>query len=96
MGGSPPGSSVHGDSPGKNTGVGCHAGLLGIFCPKDGTHVSYFCTSRQVLYHWLYLGSPGLPKRGRLLTEPKKKSRCWVIRWLSCLTDGATEIVNFR
>ena len=50
----------------------------------------------QVLYHWLYLGSPGLPKRGRLLTEPKKKSRCWVIRWLSCLTDRATEMVNFR
>ena len=23
-----PGSSVHGDSPGKNTGVGCHALLL--------------------------------------------------------------------
>ena len=22
---SPPGSSVHGDSPGKNTKVGCHA-----------------------------------------------------------------------
>ena len=22
---SPPGLSVHGDSPGKNTGVGCHA-----------------------------------------------------------------------
>ena len=27
----PPGSSVHGDSPGKNTGVGCHALLQGIF-----------------------------------------------------------------
>ena len=26
---SPPGSAVHGDSPGKNTGVGCHALLLG-------------------------------------------------------------------
>ena len=25
------GSSVHGDSPGKNTGVGCHALLQGIF-----------------------------------------------------------------
>ena len=25
-----PGSSVHGDSPGKNTGVGCHAFLQGI------------------------------------------------------------------
>ena len=27
---SPPVSSVHGDSPGKNTGVGCHAQLHGI------------------------------------------------------------------
>ena len=26
---SPPGSSVHGDSPGKNTGGGCHALLWG-------------------------------------------------------------------
>ena len=25
-----PGSSVHGDSPGKNNGVGCHALLQGI------------------------------------------------------------------
>ena len=27
----PPGSSVHGDSPSKNPGVGCHAFLQGIF-----------------------------------------------------------------
>ena len=27
---SPPGSSVHGDPPGKNTGVGCHALLQGF------------------------------------------------------------------
>jgi len=26
-----PGSSVHGDSPGKNIGVGCHPLLQGIF-----------------------------------------------------------------
>ena len=32
---SPPGSSVHGGSPDKNTGVGCHALLLGIF-PTQG------------------------------------------------------------
>ena len=31
MGCSPPGSSVHGDSPGENTGVGCHALLQDIF-----------------------------------------------------------------
>ena len=27
----PPGSLVHGDSPGKNIGVGCHAFLQGVF-----------------------------------------------------------------
>ena len=32
---SPPGSSVHGDSPGNNTGVGCHALLQGLF-PTQG------------------------------------------------------------
>ena len=31
----PPGSSVHGNSPGKNTGVGCHTLLQGIF-PTQG------------------------------------------------------------
>ena len=35
------GSSVHGDSPGKNTGVGCHALLWGIFQPRDQAHVSH-------------------------------------------------------
>ena len=34
---SPPGSSVHGDSPGMNTGVGCHDLLQGIF-PTQGTN----------------------------------------------------------
>ena len=35
MGCSPPGSSVHGDYPGKNTKVGCRALLRGIF-PTQG------------------------------------------------------------
>ena len=34
---SPPGSTVHRDSPGKNTGVGCHALLQGIF-PTQGSN----------------------------------------------------------
>ena len=34
---SPPGSSVHGDSPGKNTGGGCHPLLQGIF-PTQGSN----------------------------------------------------------
>ena len=43
-----PGSSVHGDSPGKNTGVGCHALLQGIF-PTQGLNPDLpHC--RQILY----------------------------------------------
>ena len=46
---SPPGSSVHEDSPGKNTGVGYHALLQGIF-PKQGSNPDLpHC--RQILYH---------------------------------------------
>ena len=36
-----PGSSVHGDSPGKNTGVGYHALLQGIFPTKEQIQVSH-------------------------------------------------------
>ena len=46
---SSPGSSVHGDSPGKNTGVGCHALLQGIFPIQESNqsllHCSRFFTS---------------------------------------------------
>ena len=40
---SPPGSSVHGDSLGKNTGVGCQALLRGIF-PAQGLNPG-LCTA---------------------------------------------------
>ena len=36
---SPPGSSIHVDSPGINTGVGCHALFQGIFPTRDRTQV---------------------------------------------------------
>ena len=36
---SPPGSAVHGDSSGKNTGVGCYALLQGVL-PDPGTELS--------------------------------------------------------
>ena len=35
-----PGSSIHGDSPGKNTGVDCNSLLQGIFPTRDRTQVS--------------------------------------------------------
>ena len=52
----PPGSSVHGDSSEKNTGVGCHAFLQGIF-PTQGLNPGLpHC--RWILYHLSYQGSP--------------------------------------
>ena len=51
-----PGSSVHGDSPGKNTGVGCHALLQGTL-PTQGLNPDLpHC--RWILYHLSQQGSP--------------------------------------
>ena len=53
---SPPGSSVHGDSLGKNAGVGCDALLQGIF-PIQGLNPG-FPHSRWILYCLSHQGSP--------------------------------------
>ena len=45
---SPPGSSVHGDSPGNTTGVGCHALLHGIFPTQELNPHLLHC--RQIPY----------------------------------------------
>ena len=53
---SPPGSSVHGDSPGKNTRVCCHALLQGIFPTQESNAGLSYC--RWILYHLSHQGSP--------------------------------------
>src|SRR5574337_1187951 len=52
---SPQGPSVHGDSPGKNTEVGCHAHLQGIFL----TQGSNLCLLH--LLHWQACSLPLVP-----------------------------------
>ena len=53
---SPPGSSVHGESPGKDTGVSCHALLQEVF-PTQGSNPGLpHC--RQILYHLNHQRSP--------------------------------------
>ena len=53
---SPPGSTVHGDSSGKNTGVGCYALLQGTV-PIQGSNPDLpHCW--QILYHLSHQGSP--------------------------------------
>ena len=45
---SPPDSSVHGNSPGKNTGGGCHALLQGIFPTQYCRRILYWLNHNQV------------------------------------------------
>ena len=85
-----PGSSVHGDSSGKNTGVGCHAFLQGIF-PSQG--------SNPGLQHWLQADSspaelPGKPSflsRGPLPRETK-----WTECSLACNRDSPSPSCVFQ
>ena len=51
-----PGSSVHGDSPGKNIGGGNHSLLHGIF-PTPGSNPGLL-HCRQIVYHLSHQGSP--------------------------------------
>ena len=76
---SPPGSPVHGDSPGKNTGVRCHALLQGIFpIQRSNPGLLHW---RQILYQLSHQGSPkgvltrsdltSVSKRGKLVRKKK-------------------------
>ena len=81
-----PGSSVHGDSPGKNTAVGCHALLQGIF-PIQGLNPGVpHC--RWILCHLSHQGNiwsaDGLQLRWERKTSQKKEqgvleSLCWLL-----------------
>ena len=75
---SPAGSSVLGDSPSRNTGVGCHALLQGIF-PIQGSNPG-LPHWRQILYHLSHQGSPSLllPHIRNQLTPPQgvRKGNC--------------------
>ena len=72
-----PDSSVYGDSLGKNTGVGSHALLQGIF-PTQRSNPSLLC-----LLHWQvyslplsHLGSPMIPNQAL-----KISAHSTLVRW---------------
>ena len=66
---SPPGSPVHGGSSGKNTGMGCHILLQGIFptwrLNPDLPHCKW------ILYHLNHQESPADKPRGKLSNGQK-------------------------
>ena len=80
-----PGSSVHGDSPGKNTGVGCHTLLQGTF-PTQGSNPGLpHC--RQILYCLSHQGSPRILQWvaypfSRGSSQPRNRTR------VSCIAGG--------
>jgi len=82
---SPPGSSVHGDSSGKNTGVGCHALLQGIFPTQRLNPGLLHC--RQILHHLSCQGSPRILERAaypfsRESSQPRNRTM------VSCTSGG--------
>ena len=73
-----PGCSVHGDSPGKNTGVGCHALLLEFSQPRAWTPVSRIASRFFAVWE-----VDSLP------SEPPRKSRNTGVGSLSLLPGSS-------
>ena len=84
-----PGSSVHEDSPGKNTGVGCLALLQGIF-PTQGSNPGLL-HCRRILYHLSHQGSPRILEWGAY-PFPRESSRPRNQTKVSCITGGFFKI----
>ena len=82
---SQPGSSVRGNSPGKNTGMSCHALLQGNF-PIQGSNPGLpHC--RQILY---YLSPQGSPRILEWLAYPFSRGSSWArsLTRISCIAGG--------
>ena len=59
------------DSPGKDSGVGCHAFLLRLFPTRDWTRVSCgSCVGKRMLYHRATWEAPGEGSRRQNKPEP--------------------------
>ena len=81
----PPGSSVHGDSPGKNTGEGYHGFLQGIFATQGSIPDLPHC--RWILHWWSHQGSWRiLGWVAYLFSKGSPWSRNWTR--VSCIAGG--------
>ena len=79
---SPSGSSIRGDSPGKNTGVGSHALLQGILPTQGSNRGLPHC--RQILYCLSHQGSPRILE---WVAYPFSRGSSWPRdwTWFSCI-----------
>ena len=77
-------SSVRGDSPGKITGVGCHALLQGMFPTQESN--PGLLHGRRILYHLSHQGSPRILE---WVAYPFSRGTFWTRNWISvsCIAD---------
>ena len=101
---SPPGFSAHGDSPGKNTGVGYYTLLYSILAwvaissskgsswIRNWTCISYIsCTGGYILYQWCRLASPINVNHIGIIYQIILKEE-WIISiWLSIQFTSVTQ-----
>ena len=89
-----PGSSVHGDSPDKNTGLGCHGLLQGIL-PTHGSNPGLL-HCRQILYQ---LSNKEIPKNvlSVQFSSVQSLSRVWLLAtpWIAAC-QASLSITNPR
>ena len=88
------------DSPGKNTGVGCHFLLQGIFPTQE------LNTCLMRFLHWQpnSLPPPGKPSNGTRqkkaqITRPERRDQCLAIQrlpWVARVASGVAEPVKFQ
>ena len=86
---SPTGSSVHGNSPGKNTGVGSHSFFKGIF-PTQGLNLSLL-HCRRILYWLSHQGSPECYAHSIMWTGKHSLYR-WTVMVTESQPDACTDI----
>ena len=91
---SPPGSSVHENSPGKNTGVGCHALPQGSSHPREGSNPGLLHWTR-ILYCLSHQGSPWIME---WVACRFSRGSSWPRNWIrvSCIAGGFFTNWSFR
>jgi len=88
-----PGSPVHGNSPGKNTGVGCHTQWI---FPTQGSNPG-LPRWRRILYHLSHQGSPSIYYTDIIIIQHHASLRCttwWCNTHMYCKMITSLRLVN--
>ena len=94
-----PGSSVHGDSQGKNTGVGCHALFQGIF-PTQGSNLGLphrrqiLCTQYASKFGKLSSGQRTRKSQFSFQSQRKAMQKCSNYHTIALISHASKEMLK--